>query len=110
MLTYSDSVKKYGKAKTEAMIKAAPKNGKTGAEKDRGIKGRRKDSYCPECKRWFLENYEWKGHAKGFKCTEIVKRTKEKDFKPTFNVGLGAFVESRSEERKLAKNLGLEER
>lgn len=107
MLRYDDAVKRYGKTRTEAMIKAMPKNGKTGAEKDRGIKGRIKCSYCADCHAWIVENYEFKGHAPGFRCTE--RRTKDKDFKPTFNVGLGAFVESRSEERKLAKSLGLEE-
>lgn len=105
MISAEQMIEKVGKQKFVEMAVHSPKNGKTGAEQDRGIKGRRKFRMC-EHGTWVIENYEPKTCAK---CVpEVV--TKPKDFRAGFNIGLGYWVESRAEEKQIAKSLGLVER
>lgn len=104
-MTAGDLIKKFGKKKATEMMVHSPKNGRTGAEKDRGIKGRVRYRLCPHSV-WIIENYEIK---ECYECSNRPRDTKAPDFKPGFNIGLGAWVESRSEERKIAKALRLVE-
>lgn len=103
-ISANDLIDKVGKKKFMEMVVNSPKNGKTGAEKDRGIKGRRRFRMC-EHGTWVIDNYKPKP------CIKCIpeKVTKPKDFKPTFNIGLGCWVESRSDEKRTAKSLGLTE-
>jgi hypothetical protein len=105
MISAEQMIDKVGKAKFIEMAVNSPRNGKTGAEKDRGIKGRRKFRMC-EHGTWVIENYEPKPCVK---CVPEIA-TKSKDFRAGFNAGLGYWVESRSEEKAVAKSLGLVER
>lgn len=104
MMTADQMIQRFGKKKAVDMMVNCPRNGKTGAEKDRGIKGRVRFKMCEHGK-WVVENYEPKP------CADCIPEiaTKGKDFKPYFNIGLGAFVESRSEEKRYAKKIGLVE-
>lgn len=104
MITAEQMIDKVGKKKFVDMVVNSPKNGQTGAEKDRGIKGRRKFRMC-EHGTWIIENYEPKPCAK---CIPEVQ-TKPKDFRAGFNIGLGCWVESRQEERAASRALGLRE-
>jgi len=54
---------------------------------------------------WVIDNYKTKKCELCFPET----RTKPRDFVPYFNLGLGAYVESRSDEKKCAKRMNLEE-
>lgn len=102
----SEFVEKMG---TEAFVRMASKgnpNEKTLAQRDGG-KGRIKHRYCGGCRKYVIENYEAKGH--GAPCVDKPAQTKSKEFRPYFNQGLGAFVSSRSEEKRIAKSMGLVE-
>lgn len=104
MITSDKMIEKLGKRKFVDMVVNSQKNGKTGAEKDRGIKGRRKFRMC-EHGFWIIDNYEPK------RCPNCVTevQTKTKDFRAGFNIGLGCWVESRQEEKTACKVLGLRE-
>jgi len=104
MMTTDQMIQRFGKRGFLELAANSPKNGKTGHEKDRGIKGRRRFKMC-EHGVWVIENYEPK------KCLKCIPEswTKPIDFKPGFNIGLGCWVESRSEEKRVAKSLGLVE-
>lgn len=104
MISAEQMIEKVGKEKFVEMVTNSPKNGKTGAEKDRGIKGRRKFRMCQHGN-WVIENYKPKQCPK---CVPDIQ-TKPKDFRPGFNIGLGYWVESRQEEKQVAKSLGLRE-
>ena len=107
MITIDQIEKKLGKQKATEFVKNNIGSGKTKAQKDRGIRGRLKDQYCGTCRSWFRKNYEWVGHKEP--CVETGAEIRIKKFKPYFNIGLGCFVESRSEEKSTAKKLGLVE-
>lgn len=77
---------------------------KTKAEKDRGVRGRLKWRMCEHGVET-VNNFKATGnHCDA--CHGMIQ-TKTKEFKPYFNIGLGVFVESRSDEKKSAKKLGL---
>lgn len=101
----AEMVQKMGKDAFVRMASQRNTNEKTGAEKDRGIKGRIKFKMCSH-RVWVIENYEAKPCAE---CMGVPRGTKSKDFKPYFNQGLGAFVSSRSDEKRIAKQMGLTE-
>lgn len=103
-LTAEQMIQKVGGRKFVEMVVNSPKNGKTGAEKDRGIKGRIRFRRC-EHGVWIIDNYEPKSCSS---CNQEVS-TKPRDFKPGFNIGLGCWVESRSEEKQMAKRMGFTE-
>lgn len=98
-------VEKMGKQAFVNMAMQTNKNEKTGYEKTKGIRGRIKHRLCPH-KVWVIENYEARPCAQ---CSGMPKGTKAKAFRPYFNQGLGAFVSSRSEEKRIAKSMGLVE-
>lgn len=104
-LSADQMIEAYGKEKFAEMVKNSPKNGPTGAERDRGIKGRVKFRYCQHGVA-LIDNYE---PTKGCIKCQPEGYTKPKDFRPGFNIGLGYYVESRSEEKAIAKRLGLTE-
>lgn len=105
MITFSDMITKLGKDKAQQMAVRCPKNYETGADKDRGIRGRVRFRMC-ECGAKTIEEYEEFPE----RCTcKKYAQTKAPDFKPTFNIGLGCWVESRSEEKRIAKQMGLRE-
>lgn len=106
MMSAEQIIDKFGKKKFLEMAHNQP-NGRTGAQKDRGIKGRIKFRYC-EHGTCLIDNYEPQKPCG--KCHDIEEvQTKSKDFRPYFNAGLGYYVESRSEEKRCAKMLGLVE-
>jgi len=96
---------KLGNEGFKKFVDANKSNQPTGHDKTRGIRGRVRWRRC-EHGVWVIDNYEPK-HCDG--CCSIQKATKSKDFKPYFNMGLGTYVESRSEEKRVAKQKGYEE-
>lgn len=104
MMTFEQMKKKMGTKKAIDTVTHCRRNGPTGADRDRGVKGRVRYRMC-EHGTFIIENYEPKICEK---CIPEV-RTKGKDFQPYFNIGLGAWVESRSEEKRVAKSKGLVE-
>lgn len=105
MIKAHDMIKRHGKEKFVQIAVNCKRNGKTGAEKQRGIKGRIKYRSCQHGK-VLIDNWEPKDHCND--CFGEVQ-TKSKDFIPYFNMGLGGWVESRSDEKRAAKRLGLQE-
>jgi hypothetical protein len=105
MKSYDDLVQTMGKQKASEFIVQNRSANKTAHEESRGIKGRIKSRYCGGCRKWVIEKYEYVGH--GEPCVDRPASTKSKEFKPYFNMGLGCYVESRSEERRVAKSKGL---
>lgn len=105
MMTFDQIVKKYGKKKAVEFVAENRSGEKTGYDKTRGIRGRVRFRRC-EHGIWTIDNYQQKPCLK---CMGVGINLKPREFKPYFNVGLGAFVESRSEEKRLAKNIGLVE-
>ena len=101
MITASDMIDKVGKKKfIEMATHSQPKQTAAYLEKQKRW-GKASQKYCATCKGWF-------SIQKGCNCKrEIVK--KRRDSYPYFNAGLGCFVESRSEEKRMAKRLGLVE-
>ncbi len=100
-----DMIHTMGKKGFVDTVMNSQKNGQTGAQRERGIKGRIKYRQC-EHRVWVIDNYEYKGCEK---CDGKPKQTKAKDFRAGFNVGLGCWVNSRSEEKRIAKGMGLVE-
>lgn len=105
MKTAEELISRMGKKGFVDFVAKNQKNGKTGAQKDRGIKGRVRHRRCQHGV-WIIEDYEPKDCVA---CLGMPKETKVKDFRPSFNIGLGCYVESRSEEKRIAKSMGLEE-
>lgn len=105
MIDKTQLIEKLGKRKAVDFMVNSRSNQPTGFDKTRGIRGRVRWSRCQHGK-WVIDNYEPQICEQ---CQEIPKITKAKDFKPYFNIGLGAFVESRAEERSLAKSKGYQE-
>lgn len=86
-------------------VTKSPKNGQTEFERKYcGIKGRVRWRTCGKCGKWVISNYI----STPCKCAK-VRQSKAPDYRPNFNVGLGYWVESRSEEKRVAKSLGLVE-
>lgn len=145
MKTAEELISRMGKKGFVDFVTKNQKNGKTGAQRDRGIKGRVKAKYCSHGV-WVMEDYidrlcvgchgvsekDVKIHNLLMKCYYLFPIFKDKilkiaesyrvskasiqvsygklaDFRPSFNLGLGCWVESRSEERRIAKSMGLEE-
>lgn len=103
MIDKSTLIKKLGKKGFTEFVTNNRSNQPTGHDKQRGIRGRVKWSRCQHGT-WVIENYEPKTCEQ---CTgEWTKHSKSRDFKPYFNIGLGAFVESRSEEKRIARQKG----
>lgn len=105
MMTFDQMCKKMGKRRAIQEAVNCHRNGPTASEKQRGIKGRVRYRLCSHGV-WVIDNYIPK-YCEG--CYGSVKSTKSKEFVPYFNIGLGCYVESRSEEKKVAKSLGLVE-
>lgn len=105
MIDKQDLIDKLGKRGAVEFMQNHRSNQPTGFDRTRGIKGRIRHRRC-EHGIWVIQDYEPK---RCVKCHGKPKNTKSKDFRPYFNMGLGAYVESRSEEKKLAKSLGLGE-
>ena len=105
MIDKTQLIERLGKKGFEDFVKSNRSNQPTGFDKTRGIRGRIRWSRC-EHGNWVIEDYFPKRCEE---CHGKPKVTKSKDFKPYFNIGLGAFVESRSEERCIAKSKGYQE-
>jgi len=105
MIPFQDMVKKYGKSKAVEMA-VHSQRGETGAQKARKVRfgTNLKHKLC-EHGIWIVENYK----VRACHQCEIGRQTKLNDFKPYFNIGLGGLVESRSDEKRSAKALGLVE-
>lgn len=99
-------VEKIGKKAFVEMAMQKNTNERTPAEKDRGVRGRVKWNMC-EHGVTMIDNFE----ATGNHCYTChgMRRTKAQEFKPYFNQGLGVMVHSRSEEKRVAKSMGLVE-
>ena len=103
MIDKKDLIAKLGKKGFTDFVTQHKSNQPTGHDRQRGIKGRIRWSRCQHGT-WVIDNYEPKSCER---CTgEWTKHSKPRDFSPYFNIGLGAYVESRSEEKKLAKSKG----
>jgi hypothetical protein len=102
MIDKTQLLEKLGKKGFEQFVTHNRSNQPTGHDKTKGIRGRVRWRRC-EHGVYVIDNYVVKGCAA---CSGIPKNSKAKDFKPYFNIGLGAFVESRSEEKSLAKAKG----
>ena len=99
MIEAKELVKKMGKKKfIEFATHSQSKQ--TGAYLERQRRwGKASERYCTTCHGWFKD---------ACKCHKD-SRTKNPDFQPYFNIGLGCYVESRSEEKRVAKTKGLRE-
>lgn len=95
-------IEKIGKEGFKRFVMNNRSNQPTGHDRTKGIRGRVRWSRC-EHGVWVVEDYEPRSCPH---CQEKRGNTKTPDFKPYFNIGLGAYVESRSDERKLAKAKG----
>ena len=95
-------IDRLGKQKAVEFMTQNRSNQPTGHDKTKGIRGRVRWSMC-EHGNWVISDY------KPTPCLKCVKRgpAKSREFKPYFNMGLGAYVESRQDEKKLAKKMGL---
>ena len=103
MMSFEQMCKTMGKSKATAMAVRCQGRNKTKAQQDRGIKGRIRYRRC-EHGVWIIDNYVSK------KCAKCVPADVSRpEFQPYFNAGLGHWVESRSEEKRCAKSLGLVE-
>ena len=100
----SQIIKKLGKRKAQEFMMRNVSRDPTGFDKYRGIKGRVRFRICEH------GNFLIKDYVPG-RCDLCsgMKPTKLKEFKPYFNLGLGAFVESRQDEKRCAKALNLVE-
>lgn len=102
MITANDMMAKMGKEKfIEYVGRGRGSQGSGERQFDverRKSRGRIKHRQCQHGV-WVLENYEPK------RCGKCIPetRTKGKDFEPHFNLGLGCFVETRSEMNRIAK-------
>lgn len=99
-------LEKVGKKAFVEMAMQRNTNEKSGAEQDRGIRGRVKWRMCGHGVT-IIDNFEFTG-----KCCLVCdgnRRTKAQEFKPYFNQGLGVFVTSRSHEKQTAKKMGMVE-
>lgn len=105
MIDKTELMSKLGKKGFTDFVANNRSSEPTGHDKTKGIHGRIKFRMC-EHGNWIIENYEPKRCEK---CSGKPRATKSKDFKPYFNIGLGAYVESRSEEKRLAKSLNYTE-
>ena len=105
MIDKQTLIDRMGKQKAAEFMAQNRSDQPTAFDKTRGIRGRVKFRRC-EHGVYVIDNYEPKPCAG---CIGTPINTKSKDFKPYFNVGLGAYVESRSEERRYAKKMGLVE-
>ena len=108
MIEAHQIIKKLGKRGFRDFVIGNKSHSETGAERQhrrRFGKGRVLMAYCEHGIKT-VDNYELTGLC--MKCKSIV-RTQSGEFHPYFNVGLGAFVESRSDERSAAKRMGLQE-
>ena len=99
MIDKQTIIDKLGKQKAIEFIQNSRSNQPTAFDKTRGIRGRIKWRRCQHGV-WVINNYE---PQRCEDCCEIPVQSKTPDFKPYFNIGLGAFVESRSEEKRIAR-------
>ena len=104
MITFEQLTKKMGTNGAKEFAVRSKGIEKTEHEKTCGIKGRIRHRMC-EHGTWVIKDYEPQECPR----CNAPRPTKGLDFRPYFNVGLGAFVESRGEEKRLAKKLGLQE-
>lgn len=105
MIDKTELIDKLGKKGFVDFVSRNKSNQPTGFDKTRGIRGRVRHRMC-EHGTWTIKDYLPQPCDK---CNKVPKNTKSKEFKPYFNIGLGAFVESRSEEKQKAKSLNYEE-
>lgn len=105
MIDKTDIIEKLGKKGFVDFVSNNRSNQPTGYDRTKGIRGRVRWRRC-EHGVWIIKDYKPMACEA---CQVTPKNTKAKDFKPYFNIGLGAFVESRSEEKRIAKQKGYEE-
>lgn len=104
MITAETIMEKLGKEKGVEFILKNKSKEKTGAERDRGVKGRVKHRRCSHGV-WVIENYEVKnckdcsGVESGF--PGMIIHSQE-----YFNIGTGTFG-TETDHRKAAKGMGL---
>ena len=102
-MSFEQMCKKMGKSDATKLAVQSQGRNKTAAQRDRGIKGRIRYRRC-EHGVWVIDDYKPK------KCGKCIPGDVSRpEFTPYFNAGLGHWVESRSEEKRCAKSLGLVE-
>lgn len=106
MIQAKDMIKKLGKEKFVQTVLQKRDKEKTGAEKDRGIKGRRRFRMCQHGF-WVIDNYKPKDCPK---CDEMQSQAHAviMHSHEYFNIGTGTYG-TNSEHRKYAKSIGLQE-
>lgn len=110
MKTVDQMIEQYGKKGAMERMVHSEKNGSTGADDERISrwgKGEVLMRICPHNKVVLRDGKEIPD-ACG-QCRRSTPISKARDYRPNFNIGLGCWVESRSEEKKIAKSLGLRE-
>jgi hypothetical protein len=106
MIEAKEIMKKLGKDKFVEFVSNAQDSSQTGAaiqHRRRWGKGRTFMAHCIHGIKT-IDNYEPTNECS--KCIGI-NRDKSGEFKPYFNLGLGVYCETRSDERKVAKQKGL---
>ena len=99
MIDKSELIKKLGKKGFTEFVANNRSNQPTGHDRTCGIRGRVRWRRC-EHGVYVIDDYVVKCCPA---CQGTPKNTKAREFKPYFNIGLGAYVESRSEEKRVAK-------
>lgn len=106
MITAPQLIQKMGKEKFVNFVVNKKDREKTGAERDRGIKGRRRHRMC-EHGVWVIEDYIQKPCDKCFEVA-VESHTVVCHSHEYFNMGTGTYG-TNSEHRKYAKVKGLVE-
>ena len=101
-------LKQMGKKKFTEFVTHSQK-GETGAQRQRRRRFGRGRTYIAYCKHGKKVIYDFEPTNACKACIGETGHTKSKDFQPYFNIGLGCFVESRSEEKRVARQKGLVE-
>lgn len=95
----AEALQKMGPTKFKEMVMKGQK-GKTMHDRQRGVRGRVKYRQCQHAV-WIVDNYVDKVCDKCLE--EMGGFEKGREFQPHFNVGLGCWIESKSEMMKVAK-------
>lgn len=105
MIEAQDLLQRMGKKKFIEM--ASQTRGRTLADRERTSRWGKGKTFFQICEhgKVTIRNFE-KTHD-CMNCNKSTGITKTKDFEPHFNAGLGAWVESKSEMNKLAKQKGM---
>lgn len=106
MITAKDMVKKLGKKKFVETVTNS-QHGQTGADLERARRWGKGKTCMKICQHGKVTIRDFQPTKACEACDSSTAVTKSRDFQPHFNAGLGCWVESRSEEKRVARSMGL---